>query len=205
MLKTFLLSLSMLTTDSLPPTIQLLASIDSFYRIKTEAELIEYQTSQKGEWLKYLPTVGIQYTIEGKPRPTLSFSSSILYRAKKDKHALIAKREAIKKKNRIEAQKAIEVLQELLDEYTVLSQELKVREELVEIDSLLFVIERKQYENLEMAPSEFLKAKKSYLQHVQAFRKHRNELFVLRRKILMVAHMGSYTNSKSLPLADSPH
>lgn len=195
----------MLTTDSLPPTNQLLASIESFYQIKTEAELLEYQTSQKGEWLKYLPTVGIQYTIEGKPRPTLSFSSSILYRAKKDKHALIAKREAIKEKNRLEAQKVIEVLQELLDEYAILSQELKVREELVEIDSLLFVIERKQYENLEMAPSEFLKAKKSYLQHVQAFRKHRNELFLLRRKILMVVHMDSYTNSKSLPLADSPH
>ena len=205
MLKTLILSLTILTTDTLPPANQLLSSIDSFYHVKTEAELLEYQSSKKGEWLKYLPTVGIQYTLDGKPRPTLSFSSSILYRAKKDKQTLVAKRKAIIEKNRLEALKTKEVLREMLDEYDILSQELRARKELVEIDSLLFVIERKQYENLEMAPSEFLKAKKSYLQHVQAFRKHRNEVFLLRRKILVVTHMGSYTNSKSLPLADSPH
>lgn len=205
MLKTLIISLSILTSDTLPPTNQLLASIDSFYQVKTEAELLEYQTSKKGEWLKYLPTVGIQYTMEGKPRPTLSFSSSILYRAKKDKQSLEAKRRAIIEQNRLEAQKAKESLQQMLDEYNILWQELQTRKELIEIDSLLFQIDQKQYENLEMAPSEFLKAKKSYLQHVQAFRKHRNELFLLRRKILTVAHMYSWINSKSLPLGASPH
>lgn len=204
MLKTLILFLTILTTDTLPPTNQLLASIDSFYQVKTEAELLEYQSSKKGEWLKYLPTVGIQYTLEGKPRPTFSFSSSILYKAKKDKQTLVAKRRAIIEKNRLEAQKTKEVLQGMLDEYDILSRELKAEAELVEIDSLLFVIDQKHYENLEMAPSEFLKAKKSYLQHVQAFRKHRNELFLLRRKILAASHMHSWTNSKSLPAADSP-
>ena len=204
MLKTLILSLHILTTDTLPPANQLLSSIDSFYQVKTQAELLEYQNSKKGEWLKYLPTVGIQYTLDGKPRPTLSFSSSIVYRAKKDKHALVAKRRAIIEKNRLEAQKTKEVLQEMLDEYYVLSQELTARKELLEIDSLLFLIDQKQYDKLEMAPSEFLKAKKTYLQHVQAFRKHRNELFLLRRKILAFSRIGDYINSKSLPMADSP-
>lgn len=191
MLKTLILSLNILTTDTLPATNQLLARIDSSFQVKTEAELLEYQTSQKGEWLKYLPTVGLQYTLEGKPRPTLSFSSSMIYRAKKDKHTLLAKRRAIIEMNRLEAKNTKEALLKMLDEYDILSQELKARVELMEIDSLLFVIDQKKYENLEMAPSVFLKAKKSYLQHVQAFRKYRNELFLLRRKILKVANVGS--------------
>ena len=205
MLKTLIISLSLASTDTIPSKAILFQAIDSLYQTQTNSQLIEYQTSKKGEWLKYLPTVGIQYTLDGKPRPTLSFSSSILYKAKKDKQSLEAKRRAIMEQNRLEAQKAKESLQEMLDEYNILRQELKARTEMIEIDSLLFQIDQKQYENLEMAPSEFLKAKKLYLQHLQAFCKYKNEVFLLRRKLLTVAHMGSYSNGKSLPLADSSH
>jgi len=184
MLKTLILSLNILTTDTLPPTNQLLASIDSFYRIKTEAELLEYQVSKKGEWLKYLPTVGIQYTMDGIPRPILSFSSSILYKGKQDKQVLAAKRRAITGQNEMEAWDSKVTLLEKIDGYKKLNQQIEVKRKMLKIDSLLFKIHQHSYENMEMAPSEFLVAKKHYLEQLLRFQQATDELDTLRREII---------------------
>ncbi len=78
-MKTLILILALLPTDTLPEKSVLLNAIDSFYQVQTTAQLLEYQSSKKGEWLKYLPTVGMTYTLDGKPRPTISLSSTLLY------------------------------------------------------------------------------------------------------------------------------
>ena len=78
-----LLLLTLLQLDTLPPKEALFASIDSFYAIQTQAELLEYQESRKGEWLKFLPSVGITYTLDGQPRPSIGYSTNIIYSAKK--------------------------------------------------------------------------------------------------------------------------
>lgn len=184
-MKTLIIALSLFSTDTLPPKATLLHAIDSFYQIQTASELLEYQIAKKGEWLKYLPTIGIQYTLDGKPRPTFSFSSSILYSAQKDRQSLKAKRVAIIERNKIEAQKSKIQLQKALTDYEVLLQELETRKEMLQIDALLFQIDQQRYENLEMPPSDFLKAKKSFLLQQQAFRQFENSILELRRWILM--------------------
>ena len=65
------------------------------------------------------------------------------------------------------------------------------KEEIFQIDSLLFRLDQKRYENLEMAPSEFLQAKKRYLLQAKAIRDHQARLLMLRTKILQFAHYQS--------------
>ena len=65
-------------TDSLPNESQLISALESFYQLKVESELAELDIKQKKKWLKYLPTVGLTYTLEGKPRPAISWSSTLL-------------------------------------------------------------------------------------------------------------------------------
>ena len=99
-----LLFIASLATDSLPPLEMLFHSIDSFYLLKTETELAEFQISKKGEWLKYVPSVGLTYTLDGRPRPAISFSSSVIYRARKDRQTVAAKRRSIIGKNLLAAE-----------------------------------------------------------------------------------------------------
>ena len=183
-MKTLILILSLFPTDTLPTKTTLLNNIDSFYQTKTSTQLLEFQSSKKGEWLKYLPTLGMTYTLDGKPRPTISLSSTLLYRAKKDQQALAAKRQAIIETNHLEAQKARNRLEELLFDYETLQQEILTRKEILDIDTQLFEIDTQQYENLEMAPSDFLKAKKAFLERQQDFNALMQDLEKLGKMIL---------------------
>lgn len=183
-MKTLLLILSLLPTDTLPEKSVLLNAIDSFYQVQTTTQLLEYQSSKKGEWLKYLPTVGMTYTLDGKPRPTISLSSTLLYRAKKDQQILAAKRQGIIEANRLEANKAKAKLEALLFEYESLQQEMAARKEILDIDQQLFEIDTQRYEDLEMAPSDFLKAKKAFLEKQLAFKTLRQAVKRLRNDIL---------------------
>jgi hypothetical protein len=138
----------------------LFTKIDSAYAAKTQTQLLEFSDSKKGEWLKYLPTVGLTYTLDGKPRPSINYSTTLLYRATKDKQLKAAKRQQIIRQNQEAASKAKAELEKLLLEYTQLQEEIKLKKQILEIDQQLFDIEKAKYERLEIAPSEFLKAQK---------------------------------------------
>ena len=193
-MKTLIIALSLFTTDTLPPKATLLQAIDSFYQVQTTSQLLEYQTSQKGEWLKYLPTVGLTYTLDGKPRPAISFSSSLLYRAKKDRQTIMAKRQAIIEANRITAQGVKTKLEEMIFEYECLQQEIASRREIFEIDAQLFEMDQQRYERLEMAPSDFLKSKKVFLEKQQAFRKLSIQAIRLEKGILNLSFLLEQNN-----------
>ncbi len=84
--------------SGLPPEPQLYAALDSFYSQQTEAELVEFQSTNKKQWLKFLPTVGISYTLDGKPRPTVSWSSNLIYTSQRNKESRQAKQLSIIRK-----------------------------------------------------------------------------------------------------------
>lgn len=78
--------------DSLPNETQLISALESFYQLQIESELAELEGFQKKKWLKYLPTVGLTYTLDGKPRPAISWSSTLLYSSQKGKAQVLAKK-----------------------------------------------------------------------------------------------------------------
>ena len=170
----------------LPKKQTLFQKIDSIYAERTATQLLEFQETKKGEWLKYLPTIGITYTIEGQPRPAISYSSNILYRATKDKQLRTAKRQQIIQQNQQKAEKAKGQLEKLLLEYEQLQEEIAIKKEILEIDRQLFEIEKAKYERLEIAPSDFLKAKQKYLGQVDSLQKLNNQIKLKAIKILQL-------------------
>lgn len=79
-------------TDSLPPINDLLHSLEIYYQKQTQAQLTEYQISEKGKWLKYISNVSMGYNLGTSPegnlknilRPAISFNTNTLYQVRQD-------------------------------------------------------------------------------------------------------------------------
>ena len=171
--------------DTLPPDAALYQSLEKYYEQKTAAELTEFQENQKGEWLKYLPNLGVSYTFDNKPRPSASISSSTIYNAKKNKQQRAAKRKAIEQVNQLAHQQDKIRLRQLLNQYELEVAAIAFQVEIFEIDKTLFEIEEAKYNALEIAPSEFLKIKRAYLIKGFEVREGRKELALLEDEILV--------------------
>ena len=182
-----LLFCAFFATDSLPTEFQLMSAMESFYQLQLESELAEFETTQKMKWLKYLPTVGLTYTLDGKPRPAISWSSTLLYANQKDKAQVLAKKQSIYKKHQLTLEKEKLRLKNLLRQYQFLKQDISFLQDLFKYDQQLFEIKKDQAQKIEIPPSELLKStqalkKKEY----NVFQKQR-ELLELELKILTVA------------------
>ena len=176
-MKILLLYFFFIPLDSLPTQSQLITTLDSFYQLKTESELTEIETQQKMKWLKYLPTVGVTYTLEGKPRPAISWSSTLLYSSQKEKAQVIAKKQSIYKKNQLALQKEKLHLKNLLRKHHFLEQDISSLQDLFEYDQQLFNIKKDQADNIQIPPSELLKA-------TQALKKKEYDIFQKQRERL---------------------
>ena len=102
-MKTLLL-ISFFFLDSLPPESQLYAALDEYYQQQITADIMEHQSTTKKQWLKYLPSVGLSYNLKGQPRPTVSWSSNLIYTSFKNKEAKTAKQRSIIQKNELQHQ-----------------------------------------------------------------------------------------------------
>ena len=173
--------------DTLPPESHLMAALDSFYQLQIESELAELEIKQKKKWLKYLPTVGLTYTLDGKPRPAVSWSSTLLYSSQKEKTQILAKKQSIYKKNQLALEKEKLRLKSLLWKHQFLEQDISFLLDLFKYDQQLHDIKKDQANKIEIPPSELLKAtqtlkKKEY----DIFQKQR-ELLELESQILITA------------------
>ena len=70
----FILHFTYCGTDTLPTQKVLEASIDSFFAQKAQIEIVEFQTTNKYDWMKWLPSVGVGYALDGRPRPIANYS-----------------------------------------------------------------------------------------------------------------------------------
>ena len=174
-------------TDSLPSESQLFSAMESFYQLQLESELAEFQTTQKMKWLKYLPTVGLTYTLYGKPRPAISWSSTLLHSNQKNKALVLAKKQSIYKKNQLTLEKEKLRLKNLLRQHLLLEQDISFLQDLFKYDQQLFEIKKDQAQKIEIPPSEFLKAEQTLKKkEYDVFQKQR-ELLELELQILTVA------------------
>ncbi len=170
--------------QELPPLGELYASIDSFYAAEVHASLLEFREDRKGEWLKYVPDVGLTYTVVGDPRPSVSFNTGVLYQAKRDKQRNAARRRSIEEKGALLAARARGAVAKLYAAYQLQREALAFRRELLAIDEQLFRMEEDRYRRGEMSPGDFLKAKRSWLLKQQEVRNIELDLEVLRQEIL---------------------
>ena len=175
--------------DTLPPPPVLNQSIDTFYARQTHLQLLEFRESKKGEWLKFLPNLGITYTVTGQPRPSISLSSGLLYQAQREKQTRAAKRRQIIEKNRLEAEREKSKLRELLLRYQLLQEELEHLRTLHRVEAQLFAIREDEYQRQERAPSDFLQAKRTFLLQEQVLRDKEGQLQIIEMEIWVLAHL----------------
>ncbi|MCB0594828.1 MAG: hypothetical protein H6557_31520 [Lewinellaceae bacterium] len=181
----FCLVVGRVGAQNLPPLADLYASIDSFYAEEAHANLLEFQEDRKGEWLKYVPNVGLTYTLAGAPRPSVSFNTGVLYQAKRDRQRNAARRRSIEEKGVLQAARARGAVAKLYATYLLQLEALEFRRELLAIDEQLFRMEEDRYERGEISPGNFLKAKRGWLLKQQEVRDLEMEMEVLRQEVLV--------------------
>lgn len=158
--------------DSLPKSDLLFATLDTFHAHQLAANLAEFEESNQGNWMNYMPSAGVGYapvynavenSFTAKPRPSISWSINQVFTAKKRKEALRAKKRSITEKSLLQSQTDKRKLNRLLINYQRLKEDLKERKRLFAIEEELFEYYEKSYQNLDLLPSQFLLRKKDFL------------------------------------------
>lgn len=182
-------------SDTLPETSVLFQSLEHFYSQKLKAELAEYEVTEKKRWLKYLPSVGLGYNLttnnEGeltsKLRPTLSYSTNIIYTGLQNKEARRAKILSITQTNRLDLEAEKRALNGLIKKYDFELQDLDFMKKMGELDNELFKIATAQFEAAELAPSAYLPKKQAFLKKQYALFKKAQMIEELKNEILIQA------------------
>lgn len=172
---------------NLPPTDSLFAALEKNHASITAAQLAEFDQTTTKKWMNYIPSVGIGYTPSGAPRPTASFSLSQIITAKRQQQERERRRTAILAKAEIELQSLKSQLSSMLQEYELLKLELRIREQIHEIDKQLFELAKVQYENAEMSPMEFLPKEKAFLLQGLELEQARIEILKVKREIALMS------------------
>ena len=163
---------------------QLLACIRHRHARALEAEMAALDYDQKGEWLKYLPNLGITYTVAGEPRPAVSSSSSVFYQARRDKKTRQAARLAATQRNQLLLDRELAAITRLWNRYQTAAESVAAYDEIAAIDRQLFTLYEKQYAAKEILPEAFLLKKKSFLLQELKRQEERTELSTLWHQII---------------------
>ena len=141
-----------------------------------QAELAALQESQKGRWLKYLPTISAGLapafrqsqngTFNSRLAPTLSvgLNSSLIYQAHRDKQQRLATREAIIQRSQLQQDLEVAKLHRLQRQLQIATNKLDLQAGVADIDRQLFNLYQQQYDNHDITPEEYLLKRKAFLQ-----------------------------------------
>lgn len=183
-------------SDTLPPATELHAALSAHQALQLAATLVEFDDATPGQWMNYIPSLGIGYSLatdkEGKiatkPRPSISFSLSQIFNARRQRLAIQAKRRSIEATHALQSQDEHHQLDELLAKLQLQQLELETMRQLHEIDRSLYELAVLDYDAAKLAPVDFLPKQKAYLQ--SGLDLQRKEMVVkgLEGEILGVAH-----------------
>ncbi|MFK7936941.1 MAG: hypothetical protein AB8G22_25730 [Saprospiraceae bacterium] len=158
--------------DSLPPTDSLFTSLQNYHDQQLQAQLAEFQISERGKWLKYIPSLGIGYSLgtdeagnlKNVLRPSISYNTNVIYRVRQDQELRRAKMESIQRTATLQYENEKRQLEGLLRRYHHAESELEFMEQLHQIDTELYEIATVQFHAAEIAPSVYLPKKKTFLE-----------------------------------------
>jgi hypothetical protein len=161
---------------TIPADTVLYISLADYHQSLVGAQLAEFEIQSKGNWMNYIPSVGVGYTPNGEPRPTMSFSLSQIFTAQKNREAIEAKRRGIIATATLLHQSEIRQLSTLLRQYQLQTKELNFAYTIYEIDTRLFEFYATQHDNHELTASQFLMKEKDYLLNKQLIIRLKNKL-----------------------------
>lgn len=161
------------------PSMDFLKScVDSFYKQKTKAEVLEFQDAGRGRWLNYIPSPGYSPFTGG-----FTFSLNLAAPLQEAKARRISKAQVRALHLQNAAQSAADK-QVIATEYRALEMAINAFQAGNLIDSLqaqLFQLSKSQYSRQELTPTEYMNRQQSY----QAYKISRlNQDNAVRRGVL---------------------
>lgn len=185
--------------DSIPPLDTLIHSLEHYHQSELKAELAQFQIAEKGSWLKYIPSIGVGYNLgldengnlKNVLRPSLSYSTNVIYQVRQDKEQRRAQIETIRQKAALALEKEKLKLELLYKKYQNGMAELTFRQELHKIDTELYAIATAQFAATEIAPSVYLPQKRNYLKKEFELFQSKQLIQQLQSEILVLAHSSS--------------
>jgi hypothetical protein len=172
----------------LPPPDSLHAALSDYQARHLAATLAEFDDATPGQWMNYVPSAGIGYNLQGQPRPSLSFSLSQIFNARRQRLAIQAKRRSIEAAHILQSQDEHRHLDELLSKLEMLNLELQTMRRLNEIDVSLYELAVLDYEAAKLAPVAFLPKQKAFLESELGLLRKEMEVRGLESEILAFSH-----------------
>ena len=147
--------------QELPADSLLISSLVKYYEAERVAQIKPYEIEESKKWIKYLPSVGLAYNLQGQPRPSFSYSPLSILESKKSDKLRDAAKEAVLLNYDLLISDRVEELKAKIREYKLKLELYDMRLEVIELDLKLYEIEETKYEEDLIKPSEYIRAKKS--------------------------------------------
>jgi hypothetical protein len=165
--------------DSVPPIHELYESLQKYHAEKLDASMAEYSIQDKYTWMKWTPSLGLMYNLQGQPRPSVNFSLNQAYSSVKEKDLRAAKVKAIKLQSLVEFKTDSLNLSALLQKHQSLKIAFLSVEAAQKVDDDLWELTKQKYENKELTPSQFLTEKRQYIERSAKYNDALKELDLL--------------------------
>jgi len=171
----------------LPLVSDLETSLQAFYEDERDAHLVAFDSGTKNNWADLLPSVGVTYTLSNDPRPTISWSPISILNRKDAKRKETLTREALIRSYEVVISDRLYKLRQLVYDYFIDLDELKIKEETLHLDERLFDIEEERYAQNLMKPSEHLREQKRILVARSIVSSYKQELHKKRSEVIYTA------------------
>jgi len=168
-------------------------SLSNYYQSLLEADLKELDIKKKRSWTKYLPSLGLTYTVSGSPRPSLRYDPLSILAVNENKELQELKRSSIIIRYESLIYEQFIILENLIYDYNIDLEEIRNSKDLVEIDSQLMAMTEEKYKREMIKPSQYLQEKKRYLEMKLTSERQMNDLKKKETKIYNSAKL-SRTN-----------
>ena len=192
----FIFVLALAHLDSLPPNDRLFLALQAHHDRLLEAQLAEFDLSRRGQWMNYVPSIGIGYALSSdangnlssKPRPSISFSLAQVFSARRQRLDRLAKRRSIQAAADIALDNDHRALLALLARLQILHLELDALQKSLDIELQLFHLAEIDYETANLSPKDFLPKQKNLIDAQLALAKKSSEILALEASILALCH-----------------
>lgn len=171
----------------LPETPALFAALRQHHDKRSEALTAEYRTADGVKWMRWMPSVGVMYNLQGQPRPAVNFSIDRIYQNIKDKDLRKAKTEAVKLNAEIQFKDDSLNLVSILKRIEILKSGFVILEAQQRIDDKLFEIVKAKFADNEVTPTVFLTEQRQLLERTGNVERRKEEIALLEIEALKVA------------------
>ena len=155
-----------------------------------EAKEIFYQ--QKGQWLNYMPSIGVSPVIRQNGgfslAPSVSININRFFEVGEKRKLKALKAEAHEVKYRLKFNSELQRLKLEYEKYKIEKGRIEDRESEVKIENQILEIHKEAYAKKDMSPLEFLQKKRAFIKVKNGVKEMRRKLYLIKLSIYQLAH-----------------